>query len=277
MGCHFLLQGINPTQGSNSSLASPVLTGRFFNTEPPGKAPVNPKFIQMFAASQQVFWSKISTGPQQSMANPRRIKISGDLAGCPVVKTPYFHCKGRGFNPWSGNSDPVCHMAQAKKRKDKISNKFIQVSKQAFASNVFWPLVPLPFLLPYFLTFPWWFQHAWDRTWAQAIISATVLWRRGGQALRALLLELAYQQRHSYGLTGFFKIIKFFEKEMATHSSILAWKIPWTEEPGGLQSMGSQWVGHDWATSLDCTLQLVGSQFLDQGLNLGHGSERLES
>ena len=35
------------------------------------------------------------------------------------------------------------------------------------------------------------------------------------------------------------------EKEMATHSSILAWGIPWTEEPGGLQSMGSQRVGHD--------------------------------
>ena len=35
------------------------------------------------------------------------------------------------------------------------------------------------------------------------------------------------------------------EKEMATHSSILAWKIPWTEEPGRLQSMGSQRVRHD--------------------------------
>ena len=35
------------------------------------------------------------------------------------------------------------------------------------------------------------------------------------------------------------------EKEMATHSSILPWKIPWTEEPGGLQSMGSHRVGHD--------------------------------
>ena len=40
------------------------------------------------------------------------------------------------------------------------------------------------------------------------------------------------------------------EKEMATHSSILAWRTPWTEEPGGLQSTGSQRVGHDWATSL---------------------------
>ena len=35
------------------------------------------------------------------------------------------------------------------------------------------------------------------------------------------------------------------EKEMTTRSSILAWRIPWTEEPGGLQSMGSQRVGHD--------------------------------
>jgi len=35
------------------------------------------------------------------------------------------------------------------------------------------------------------------------------------------------------------------EKEMATHSSILVWKIPWMEEPGRLQSMGSQRVGHD--------------------------------
>ena len=40
------------------------------------------------------------------------------------------------------------------------------------------------------------------------------------------------------------------EKEMATHSSTPAWKIPWTEEPGRLQSMGLQKVGHDWVTSL---------------------------
>ena len=40
------------------------------------------------------------------------------------------------------------------------------------------------------------------------------------------------------------------EKEMATDSSTLAWKIPWTEEPGRLQSIESQRIGHDWATSL---------------------------
>ena len=37
---------------------------------------------------------------------------------------------------------------------------------------------------------------------------------------------------------------------MATYSSTLAWRIPWTEEPGGLQSMGSQRFGQDWVTSL---------------------------
>ena len=42
----------------------------------------------------------------------------------------------------------------------------------------------------------------------------------------------------------------YLEKEMATHSNTLAWKIPWTEEPGRLQSMGLPRVGHDWSTSL---------------------------
>ena len=45
-------------------------------------------------------------------------------------------------------------------------------------------------------------------------------------------------------------IIFTLEKAMATHSSTLAWKIPWTEEPGRLQSKGSLRVRHDWATSL---------------------------
>ena len=39
------------------------------------------------------------------------------------------------------------------------------------------------------------------------------------------------------------------EKEIATHSCILTWRIPWTQESGGLQSMGSQRVGHDWMTN----------------------------
>ena len=46
------------------------------------------------------------------------------------------------------------------------------------------------------------------------------------------------------------RLALFSKKAMAPHSGTLAWKIPWTEEPGGLQSMGSLRVGHDWATSL---------------------------
>ena len=46
------------------------------------------------------------------------------------------------------------------------------------------------------------------------------------------------------------------EKVMATHSSVLAWEIPWTEEPGGLQSMGSQRIRHDLATNTSIILSL---------------------
>ena len=45
---------------------------------------------------------------------------------------------------------------------------------------------------------------------------------------------------------------------MAIHSSAIAWKTPWTEEPDRLQSMGSQRVGHDWATSLSLSLSHLG-------------------
>ena len=57
------------------------------------------------------------------------------------------------------------------------------------------------------------------------------------------------------------------EKEMATYSSILAWKIPWAEEPEGLQSIGSQRVRHDWATSL-----LLCGWSTGQTIQVGHES-----
>ena len=51
-------------------------------------------------------------------------------------------------------------------------------------------------------------------------------------------------------LTLYSFIVYSLEKAMAPHSSTLAWKVPWMEEPGGLQSIGSLRVGHDWVTSL---------------------------
>ena len=59
------------------------------------------------------------------------------------------------------------------------------------------------------------------------------------------------------------------EKETATHSSILAWKIPRTEDPGELQSMGSQTVGHDWRTNTSLmmdTLLDIGYKITSQSL-----------
>jgi len=61
------------------------------------------------------------------------------------------------------------------------------------------------------------------------------------------------------------------EKAMAPHSSTLAWKIPWTEEPGGLQSMRSLRVGHDWATSLSLfTFMHWRKKCLTQWVQLGY-------
>ena len=51
--------------------------------------------------------------------------------------------------------------------------------------------------------------------------------------------------------------IVLLEKEMATHSNVLAWRNPWTEEPGKLQSLGSQRIGHDLVTITIVLLELL--------------------
>ena len=68
------------------------------------------------------------------------------------------------------------------------------------------------------------------------------------------------------------------KKEMATHFNILAWKIPWTEEPGRLQSMGSQRVGHDWTTSLSFFLSfpISGKEFCHVSPAMFHGGMLLQ-
>ena len=63
------------------------------------------------------------------------------------------------------------------------------------------------------------------------------------------------------------------EKEMATHSSILAWNISWMEELGWLLSMGSQRVGHNWATSLSLSLSLSLEQAIELECNRVSGSK----
>ena len=71
-----------------------------------------------------------------------------------------------------------------------------------------------------------------------------------GTSASASVLPVNVQGWFLLGLTGLISSSYLLEKAMATHSSTLAWKIPWAEEPGRLQSMGSLRVGHNWATSL---------------------------
>ena len=73
-------------------------------------------------------------------------------------------------------------------------------------------------------------------------VSSSILWK-GHNLLFILLLKDLW-------FVNIWTLKTVLEKAMAPHSSTLAWKIPWMEEPGRLQSMGSQRVGHEWATSL---------------------------
>ena len=98
--------------------------------------------------------------------------------------------------------------------------------------------------------------------------SPTAKWPQGSSQVLCLILgftedyfclfkNFTYMGIESLGIlflsdssTLFFLKYRVAEEGMVTHSRTLAWKIPWTEEPGRLQSMGSLRVGHDWATSL---------------------------
>ena len=77
----------------------------------------------------------------------------------------------------------------------------------------------------------------------------TICWQisTSSREVRFWFLFLFFLLRSS---TDWVRPIHVMEKAMATYSSTLAWKIPWTEEPGGLQSMGSRRIRHDWVTSL---------------------------
>ena len=70
----------------------------------------------------------------------------------------------------------------------------------------------------------------------------TWFWRNLGQDLHIYMGGGKYVYVYTY----IDMCMYVLEKEMAIHSSIIAWKIPWTEEPGRLHSMGSQRAGHDW-------------------------------
>ena len=88
-------------------------------------------------------------------------------------------------------------------------------------------------------------------TWNTDCISLATLW---GNEIPSFIFFtytiLLSEKSHPFPLFQVLPMFQWPEKAMAPHSSTLAWKIPWMEEPGGLQSMRSLRVGHNWATSL---------------------------
>ena len=80
----------------------------------------------------------------------------------------------------------------------------------------------------------------------------------GQRGLVSLVHGVAESQTRLNDLTFTFHFHSL-EKEMATHSSILAWRIPGTEEPGGLRSLGSQTVGHNRVTNTTATTKIIGN------------------
>ena len=100
-----------------------------------------------------------------------------------------------------------------------------------------------------------WGAKEWEHNWVYSMYPYSPLFTDLGTSLVAQMvkhLPIMWETRvQSLGWKD------FLEKVMATHSSILAWKIPWTEEPGRLQSMGPQRVGHDWATFFHCPRKSV--------------------
>ena len=92
--------------------------------------------------------------------------------------------------------------------------------------------------------------------WVAMPSSRGSLWPRGRNCVSCNYRWILYPLSHLGSpllfilFTCAFLFILILEMEMAIHSNILAWKIPWIEEPGGLQSMGSQRVRYNWVSSL---------------------------
>ena len=119
-------------------------------------------------------------------------------------------------------------------------------TRQLFFSKL--PSWPCPCLLsslvcPHFPLPPLVTLH--QTSWGWASYCGTPAHLSSWEVLSSSTLDECPNQYRNKG-----SLIGFSEKAMAPHSSTLAWKMPWTEEPGRLQSMGSLRIGYDWATSL---------------------------
>ena len=142
-----------------------------------------------------------------------------------------------------------------------FKNLFYRLLKQAAHSD--WEIKASVLLLSSLLVL-WpsliglWLQHSWEETWNFIPIDPSSIVEQefplfffspfyllgASQVAERQRICLSVQETW----VRFLSLEGPLEKEIAIHSSILAWEIPWTEEPDGLQSLGSQRVGHNWAT-----------------------------
>ena len=95
---------------------------------------------------------------------------------------------------------------------------------------------------------PWIGKIPWRREWQPTV--GFLPGESHGQRNLGAYSPWGWRVRHNWATKQSTIINIYSEKAMAAHSSTLAWKIPWAEEPDRLQSMGSLRVGHDWVTSL---------------------------
>ena len=108
-------------------------------------------------------------------------------------------------------------------------------------------LVPLCFLLEGWCHLPIWGYWCFSlQSWFQLVLHPA--WHFAWCTLVAQMVKRLPAKQETWVWSPGLEAP--LEKEMVTHSSTLAWKIPWIEEPGRLQSMGLQRVRHNWATSL---------------------------
>ena len=139
-----------------------------------------------------------------------------------MAKTLWFHCPGCRFNSWLENlrSCKPCSVAKKKKKKSYSTYHERILEDNLIERTEGWDPISIPF--------------SYTIRWAESLEIQSLPSSLPVSFLFNTQVNLSMSMHTS-------------EKEMATHSSVLAWRIPGTGEPGGLLSMGLHRVGHDWS------------------------------
>ena len=220
------------------SLVSPALAGGFFTTEPPGKLPGKPllfpcEWVSISQACGQAGSDSLTSGPKSTDGTNSGAQFRPEAEG------------GGAIAEKAGTKLPGARQAVTPELDSLLSawatgrsgshRMWFSKGEEAYAlnSNDFFLLTSIQSLCSLSLYAPM-CTHMSTHICAHTDMRAHIV--------AQLVKNLPAMQETGVRSLGWEDPL---EKEMATPSSILAWKISWTEEPGGLQSMGSQRVGYD--------------------------------